>query len=39
MGMMRLLETEMTLTQLKQIVIIDLDYNAYSSNQMENRIS
>ena len=36
---MRLLEIEITLTQVRQIVIIDHDYNAYSNKQAEKKIS
>ncbi len=39
MGTMRLLGTGITLTRARQIVIIDLNYNACSSNQAEKRIS
>ncbi len=39
MRTMRLLGTRITLTRTRQIVIIDLDYNACSSNQAEKRIS
>ncbi len=39
MGMIRLLGTGITLTQARQIVIIDLDYNPCLSNQVEKRIS
>ncbi len=39
MGTMRLLGTGIILTQARQIVIIDLDYNACSNNQAEKRIS
>lgn len=38
MEMMRLLETEIILIQTKEIIIVDLDYNAFSSNQVEKRI-
>ncbi len=36
---MRLLGIGITLTQIRQIVIIDLDNNAYSNNQAEKSIS
>ncbi len=39
METMRLLGTGITLTQARQMVIIDLNYNACLSNQVEKRIS
>lgn len=36
---MRLLEIEIILTRARQIVIVDLDYNASSSNQAKKKIS
>ena len=36
---LRLLGTGITLTHARQIVIVDLDYNASSSDQAEKRIS
>ncbi len=39
METMRLLGTGITLTRGRQIVYIDLDYNACSSDQVEKRIS
>lgn len=39
MGMMCLMGTEIILTQTRQIIIVDLDYNAYLSNQAEKKIS
>ncbi len=39
METIHLLRTEIILTQVRQIVIIDFDYNACSSNQAEKRIS
>ncbi len=39
MGTMHLLGTGITLTRARQIVIIDLDYNTYLSDQAEKRIS
>lgn len=38
-GTMRLLGTGITLTRVRQIVIVDLDYNASLSNQAEKNIS
>ncbi len=39
MGTMHLLGTGITLTQARQIIIINLDYNACLSDQAEKRIS
>ncbi len=39
MGTMHLLGTGITLTRAREIVLIDLDYNACSNDQAENRIS
>ena len=39
LGTMRLLGTGITLTRARQIVIVDLDYNASSGDQAEKRIS
>ncbi len=38
METMRLLRIGITLTQARQIIIIDLNYNAYLSDQAEKRI-
>ena len=38
MGTMRLLRIEITLTWARQIVIIDLNYNAYLNDQVEKKI-
>ena len=39
LGIMRLLRMGITLTRARQIVIVDLDYNASSSGQVGKRIS
>ena len=36
---MHLLKTEITLTQARQIIIINLNYNVYLNNQVEKKIS
>ena len=39
MEIIQLLRTKITLTQAQQIIIIDLNYNFYLSNQAKKNIS